>query len=124
MIKLSKLKEGNKVLLETKESIFEVEILNPNTGRIQIVGSRRFPHKTKARIVGSHNDKGDLTKLEIHQNAGLEIEYKEGTVNHQFVTSPVISARVSGEQDGKHWSYEVWEKPDIRSAVDEARKRT
>ena len=124
MIKLNKLKEGQKILLETKESVFEIDILNPNTGRAEIVGSKRFPRKTKIKIWGSHDDNGKQVKGEIHHNAGLEIEYKDGDSNNIFVTSPVVSARLSGLDDaGKPWSVEVWERPDIKAAVEEARKR-
>lgn len=124
MIKLNKLKEGNQILLETKESVFEIELLNPNTGRIEIVGSRRFPRRTRAKIVGAHDDDGKQIKGEIHQNQGVEIEYKDGETTNNFVTSPVLTAKVTGKSDeGKVWHHEVWSKPDITVAVSEAKKR-
>jgi hypothetical protein len=123
MINLNKLKEDTKILLETKESIFEIEVLNPKTGKISIVGGRRFPTHTKAKIVGSRDEHDNLLKLEIHRNMPLEIEYKEGTTNNAFVTSTVVSAKLSGVLEGKPWEFEVWGKPDISAAISEAKKR-
>ena len=78
-IKVNKLKKGQHVLLETKECIFDLEILTPSKGAIKIRGGKRFLEPTKATLVGVFGremieDEDKLIhKFEIQQNIGIEI---------------------------------------------------
>lgn len=111
-IKIEKLKYGTKILLETKECVFDIEVIDPANGDIIISGGKRFTKTTTAKLVGAFgrdsNEKVDslIHPNEIEKNVGVEIIYKDrDNVSCDFVTSPVISAKIFG--DG--WSYEVWE---------------
>lgn len=127
---ISKLKKGNKILLETKECIFDIEILSPKKSHITICGGRRFIKPTKATIIGVYgkrdvNDEDSLLeKDQIEKNIGLEFQYNDNdNITCNFVTSPILSAKVYG----KDWSYEIWDNNDRNSilerSLEEARSR-
>ena len=129
-IKVNKLKKGQHVLLETKECIFDLEILTPSKGAIKIRGGKRFLEPTKATLVGVFGremieDEDKLIhKFEIQQNIGIEIQYQDkDNITSDFVTSPVLSAKVYG----KDWEYEVWSLEEnnkrLAQSLDEARAR-
>jgi hypothetical protein len=111
-IQVGKLKQGSKILLETKECVFDIEVVDPANGGIIISGGRRFITPTNAKLLGvfgrENNEKNDylIHPNEIEKNVGIEIIYQDkDRISSDFVTSPIISAKIFG--DG--WSYEVWE---------------
>lgn len=117
-IEVNKLKQGTKVLLETKESVFDLEVLDPTNGLILIEGSRRFIKKPReAVLVGVygkrdflHNDEL-LAPFQIERGIGIEIKYNDDDgVSNDFITSPILSAKIHGTNaEGKEWGYEVWD---------------
>lgn len=133
-ISLSKLKRGSKILLETRECVFEMEVYAPLQGKVRITGGKRFLDKTNAVVVGSY---GALTREgeerlqhpnEIERGIGVQMSYTDNDgISIEFVTSPVISGRIYGKADGQAWEYEVW--PDdernkrMAQAVNDARAR-
>lgn len=117
-IEIQKLKQGNKVLLETKESIFDIEILDPANGLILIEGSRRFAKdKKEAVLVGAYGKRDFLHQdslvapFQIEQGLGIEIKYRDkDDISCDFVTSPVLSAKIHGtDAEGKSWGFEMWD---------------
>jgi hypothetical protein len=129
-IKINKLKKGNHILLETKECIFDIEIISPEQSTIFITGGRRFKNKTEATLVGvfgrqQPDDEDELLfQHEICKNLGIEIHYNtKEDITSAFVTSPVISARIYGE----NWEFEMWDSKEtekkLRESVEEARSR-
>lgn len=113
-ISLDKLKVGNKILLETKESVFDIEIVDPSKGVVNIVGSKRFLYPTEAIIDGAYED-SNINKLQIRYNQGLQINYTQKGVKSEFVTSAVVSALIQGQKtvpglEHETWKFDVWEK--------------
>lgn len=129
-IVVHKLKVGNKILLETKECVFELEVLDPAAGEIRIVGGRRFVNPTNATLIGvfgrrKADDKDMLlVRHEIEKDFGIELKYADaqGRVS-DFVTSPVVSARLYGGD----WNFEMWEANEnelkLSKSLEEARTR-
>ena len=127
MIDLRKLRTGNKILLETKECVFEIEVINPENGFVNISGGKRFIIPTVATILGSYGFTEDdaterlVKELCIDKNYGVQIHYTDKEdISCDIITSVVVSAKISG--DG--WSYEVWENDEkkkiLNQAIDEA----
>jgi hypothetical protein len=134
-IKVNKLKQGNKVLLETKESVFDFEILDPENGLIMIEGGRKFTTAKVATLVGVYGRRDFLHQdsllapLEIERGQGIEIQYRDSdNIYSDFVTSPVLSARIHGtDAEGKEWGFEVWDSSEqdatLAKSLAEARDR-
>jgi len=129
-IQLKKLKKGNRILLETKECVFDIEILSPEKAVIMISGGRRFLKPTEAVIIGVFGRRkvDDLDSLlaekEIEKNIGIEIQYHDkDNITSDFVTSPVVSAKIYGET----WGFEMWDANErnakLEQSLEEARGR-
>lgn len=129
-IELAKRKQGDKLLLETRECVFDIELVDPSTGSVLIVGGKRFLEPTQATVVGVYGkraieDKDSLfIPLQIEQNIGIEIRYfDKGGVSSDFVTSPVLSAKIYNDE----WAFEVWDTTErdkkLQSSLDEAKAR-
>lgn len=141
-IVIGKLKAETKILLETKESVFEIIVTNPDEQEVIIFGGKRFTKPTVATIVGSFGstDENKNERLvspgELRKGFGVEIKYISKETEHDFITSGIISARLSGKGTGtkdeegniiENWEYELWgsaNKNDIlHDSLEEARKR-
>lgn len=134
-IDVQKLKQGNKVLLETKESVFDFEVLDPANGLIMIEGGRKFTTPKEAVLVGVYGRRDFLHQdsllapFQIERGLGIEIKYKDGDeISSDFVTSPVLSAKIHGKDtEGKEWGYEVWDSDEqdktLAKSLQEARDR-
>lgn len=129
-IKINKLRKGNKILLETKECVFDLEILSPDKAIVSITGGRRFAKPVEAVIIGVYgrrkpdDDDTLLAEKEIERNIGIELQYNDkDNITSNFVTSPVLSAKVYGTG----WSFEVWDENEknlvLDKALEEARHR-
>jgi hypothetical protein len=129
-IQISKLKKGQHILLETKECVFDIEIVSPEKAVVFISGGRRFAKPTEAIVIGVYGrrntDDDDilLVEKEIEKHIGLELQYNDkDNITSNFVTSPVLSAKVYGEK----WAFEVWDANEkdqkLEKALDEARAR-
>lgn len=129
-IELAKRKQGDRLLLETRECIFDLELVDPSTGSVLIVGGKRFIEPTQAMLVGVYGRRAIedndtlLLPLQIEQNIGVEIKYfdKDG-ISSDFVTSPVLSAKVYND----NWAFEAWDTSDkdkkLAASLNEARNR-
>lgn len=122
-IQVHKLKKGNRILLETKECVFDIEIVSPNNGVILISGGRRFLKPTEATLIGVFGRRkvDDLDSLlsekEIEKNLGIEIQYHDkDNITSDFVTSPIISAKIYGEG----WDFEMWDSNEKNAKLDKS----
>lgn len=129
-ILIRKLKKGNHILLETKECIYDIEIISPEHALISVLGGRRFAKPTKVSLVGAYgrrnieDDDSILVEKEIEKNVGIELQYNDkDNITVDFVTSPILSAKIYGET----WSFEMWESTEqnkkLETSLDEARAR-
>lgn len=134
-IDVQKLKQGNRVLLETKESVFDFEIVDPANGLIVIEGGRKFTTPKEAVLVGVYGRRDFLHQdsllapFQIERGIGIELRYKDGDeISSDFVTSPVLSAKIHGKDaEGKEWGYEIWDSDEqdktLAKSLQEARDR-
>ena len=129
-IHLEKLKKGNRVLLETKECVFDLEILSPENGVVLITGGRRFTKPTIVTIVGAfgrrkiEDEDKLLAERQIERNIGIELQYNnKNEITCDFVTSPIVSGKIYGD----NWSFEMWERIEqnkkMEISLEEARAR-
>lgn len=137
-IVISRLKPNTQVLLETKESVFDITVVNPEVGEVLIFGGKRFVKPTKAIIKGAFGaleEKKDSEALafpgEIAKGYGVEILYDSQGTEHDFVTSGVLSAKISGKGTGvkvkgaegeivenwEDWDYELWDSNEKENAL-------
>lgn len=147
-ISISKLKPNTQLLLETKESVFDITIINPEEREVLIFGGKRFAKPTKAVIKGAFGaleEKKDSEALafpgEIAKGYGVEIVYDSQGTPHDFVTSGVLSAKISGKGTGSKikdsegniienwddWEYELWDANEkneaLHASLEEAKGR-
>ena len=70
-----------------------------------------------------------LAPFQIERGLGIEIRYKDNdSISSDFVTSPVLSAKIHGTDDtGKEWGYEAWDSDEtdkiLAKSLQEARDR-
>ncbi len=130
-IHLQKLKRGTKILLETKECVFDIEVLSPDSAIVSIIGGKRFIKPTEVRIIGAFGRRSIededtlLADRQIERNIGLEIQYNDkDNITSDFISSPILSAKLYGDK----WSFEMWkdETKDklLEDHLEEARART
>lgn len=141
-IVIEKLKTDTKILLETKESVFDITVVNPEKKEVIIFGGKRFVKPTTATIIGSfgategNNNERLVFPGELRKGFGVEITYMSKDTEHDFVTSGVLSAKLSGkgtgltDEDGnviENWEYELWDSANknsvLHDSLEEARKR-
>lgn len=94
IIDITKLKRNTKVLVETKNSIFEIKVIGPKSRNVLVHGGTKFIRETKARILGNIKAGGPIT-----------FTYKENDLT--FSTSKVLSATIYAP-DGS-WQYDAIE---------------
>jgi hypothetical protein len=129
-IDIVKLKKDTKILVETKECIFDIQIITPKKGLITITGGRRFTSPIKATLVGvygrrkAEDEDKLLASKQIEKNIGIEIQYNDkDDIPTDFITSPVLSAKVYNT----NWGYEMWDTAEkdkqLSQSVEEAKAR-
>ena len=96
-INIQKLKKNNRIILETKETVFEIVIVNPKQRKVEVHGGISFIRPTSATL-----------KNEIKKNKTVEFLYNFGGIEETFVTSEVVSATIYGS--GNSWHYDAIEK--------------
>ena len=96
-INIDKLKKNGRVILETKDTVFEILILNPKRSEVEVHGGIQFIRPTKAVI-----------KTTIEKNKKVKFEYNAKGKEDTFITSTVVSATIYGSGDS--WHYDAIEK--------------
>ena len=98
IIKISELKKNTRILLETEDTVFEISVVSPKSGSLDITGGMYFPRNTKVVISDKKISKGDT----------IEFTYKTKKSSEKFKTSKVVSAKVYGHDNS--WEYDAIEK--------------
>jgi hypothetical protein len=89
-IQIATLPDLSEVIVETRNSVYELTLIDGTSREILIRGGKFFPEKTSARLCGS-SMRGSFLKLGgIYAGFSMEILFEGQTV----VTSPVQSVRV------------------------------
>ena len=107
-IDIRKLKPGTIILLEAEPSLYEIKVVYPVHGIVEISSSD--PHlraATVGQVLHSINvsNPGASIPSWIGKGRALEIRFRNGL----YRTQPVTTASVQGKrEDGSHWSYEVF----------------
>jgi len=102
-IDLHKLKPGTILFLETNLCLYELKILNSARCLIEISGTDEgLKQLIVGQFVASIYPVDPTVRLDawIGQNLAMEIHFK----NEDYVSGPIISARVKG----KGWGYDVF----------------
>ena len=120
IIDITKLKKNTKILVETKDTIFEIIITGPKSCSAKVHGGTKFIHPTRVTISGAIDKKilkskngPIINQGHIEKNKSIEFIYKKtprskGKSPSMLITSPVLSATIYS-CDGD-WSYDAIEK--------------
>ena len=96
------LQPGIKIEVQTRNTLYHIEILDPNEGKIKIQGGKYFPEPTEAYLHGSTWG-GSMLKL---QWIGHEMHMEIGA--HKVVTTSAVQA---AKVIGPNWEYRLdWNK--------------
>ena len=107
-IDIRKLKPGTIILLEAGPSLYEIKVVYPVHGIVEISSSD--PHlrvTTVGQLLHSVHWPSPGTPIPswIGKGLALEIRFRNGL----YRTQPVTAAGVQGKrEDGSHWTYEVF----------------
>ena len=107
-IDIRKLKPGTIILLEADPSLYEMQVMYPVHGIVEISSSD--PHlrvATVGQVLHSvhWSSPGAPIPSWIGKGLALEIRFRNGL----YRTQPVTAASVQGKrEDGSRWSYEVF----------------
>ena len=96
-IDIAKLDKDTKILLETKDTIFEIVVISPNDRLVAVNGGIKLVYKTKAKI-----------KQIIKKGSSVEFWCEGLEDGGRIKTSPVVSATIYSH-DGS-WHYDAIEK--------------
>jgi len=107
VIDIKKLEKNSIILLETKDTVFEIAVTGPRTGMLIISGGILFIRPTKVKITGT-----------IKRGRPVKLSYTEKDESHRFSTSEVISATVFGPN--KSWRYDAIEPEEKNENTDKA----
>jgi hypothetical protein len=88
-VQVDALEPLDSILVQTRNTTYEITILNPRTGRILIQGGRYFPTTTRARLGGSSLGGSFLKLLGIYAGFCMEIWHDDLAI----VTTRVRSIR-------------------------------
>jgi len=95
---VDKLEPGTRVVAVTRNSTYDIEILN-QVGQVKVQGGKYFPESTETYFAGSTWG-GSMLKLKwIGLDMCMEFSHPKGVI----VTSRVKEAKVIG----KDWEYEM-----------------
>jgi len=111
-IEIDKLDPGTKLVLKTKNSVYDVEIIDKNKVLIQggrrVNGSIRYIKPTSVIIVGATFG-GSIIKVGwIGENMHMEI-YEHATKKRILITTPVKAARITNLNGSRQlWGEDTW----------------
>lgn len=95
IIDITKLKRNTKILVETKNTIYEIKVVGPKSGTVLVQGGIKFIRETRAKVEG-----------EIKKNEGIIFVDKKR--DDTFLSSRVLSATIYAPDDS--WQYDAIEK--------------
>ena len=89
-LQLKSLEDLTEIRVQTRNSVYEITVIDGEAGEILIRGGRFFPERTQARLAGSSRRGSFLKVGEVHAGFNLEIA---GRGEH-IVTSSVQSVQI------------------------------
>ena len=108
-IDLTKLKVGDKILVETTAGVYEITVTDPSTGSVSV--NATMPPFSAQKSISTllersiWDDKGNVA-IPFWIGKAMRMVFR-GDDGKLFATHSVVSARVES-RDGD-WAYEVWE---------------
>lgn len=102
-VNIGRLAEGTKVLVETTQNVFELQVIQPMLNLVHVRGSdpRLRPGVTGQLIHSAYDINGKVIIPDwIGKGLRMHIMFKNAT----YQSTPVLSARVSGNG----WHYDVF----------------
>lgn len=107
-IDIRKLKPDTTVLLEAEPYLYEIKVMHPVHGVVEISSSDpRLRTPTVGQVLHGVHWSSPAVPIPgwIGKGLSLEIRFRNGT----YRTQPVTAASVSGQhENGGRWSYEVF----------------
>jgi hypothetical protein len=106
-IDITQLEKGTEIVVETQNCLYTMEVLNPETAEVSIVGGASFPEANKAILEGSCRKDHQAEKQIIYEGSMI-IRYKPKGKKRfiKIETDVVQSARIIGPENA--WSYPMW----------------
>lgn len=93
-VEIDKLKKNTKILMDTKNTVFEVVVTGPKSRGVRVRGGTFFVRPTKAKITGR-----------IEKGKPVIFTYPDTSGWREFITSDIISIRISAYDDS--WHYDI-----------------
>jgi len=90
-IVISSLAPGERVILRTRNSVYEFVMLQPTQHKVSVSGGRHFPHLTEAHLFGCSEGSGRRDSIAL----GRRLEFTVGP--RLFVTSVIVSIERESE---------------------------
>jgi hypothetical protein len=84
-VDMTALTEFQQLHVRTRNSVYELVVVDRRTGEVRVRGGRHFPDWTAARLTGSSAGGSLLKSLGIYVGLGMELETEE----RRILTSPV-----------------------------------
>lgn len=103
-IEVGKLAPNTKIVVETKNTIYTMQVIDPHERSITIQGGSYFPEATEAFFAGSSWG-GNILKTGWIGN-GMHMEIVCPKISNTIITSKVQKAKLIGLD----WEYELWSK--------------
>lgn len=102
-IDIRKMKPGTKIMVETTQGVYDIEVVAPSVAMIDVSGTEpRLHQKLTGQLRASHLDVGGQVGLTAWIGKNLRMAIQFGNAIHNC--SPALSAKVSGPD----WSYDVF----------------
>ena len=104
MIDITTIENGTQLLIETKNAIYDVLVIDSSTGEVEISGGYKITKPTKAVLFGSSWGTKKYPK-EIRKNMTVNFFYGE----QKLTTAKVINVIIFEKNEG--WYYDMgWNK--------------
>lgn len=95
IIEIHKIKKNTKILMDTKNTVFEIIVTGPKSLSVLVRGGTFFIRPTKAKI----------REGTIKIGEPVTFKYRDSEGWRSFKTSKIISARISSMDDS--WHYDI-----------------
>lgn len=104
-INVRRLAQRTRIVIETSDEVFELEVGTPERGVVLIAGNRRYFWRAKAVVLGSLDPQTGIFLPEII-GYGLKLMLRR-RYKGMIKTAPVIAARILGPGDS--YEYRLWD---------------
>ncbi len=101
-INIRKMPAGQRVLIKTRDEVYEFEVGTPELGVVLLASDIRFENRDKAVLTGSLDPETSIFLKDII-GEGLKVVLRLG--NRAIYTGPVVYAKVIGSD----YEYILWE---------------